>query len=60
METDQSEVIDQEKGQRRPKRYITPGDDRKASERFRTQPVTSAERLQSDRYGKISESDQIH
>ncbi|KAM9440148.1 supervillin isoform 5-T5 [Clarias gariepinus] len=49
METDLVEVADQEKGQRRPRRYITPGDDRKASERFRTQPVTSAERLQSDR-----------
>uniref|UniRef100_A0AAY4AVM4 HP domain-containing protein n=1 Tax=Denticeps clupeoides TaxID=299321 RepID=A0AAY4AVM4_9TELE len=34
---------------RRPRRYITPGDNRK-SERFRTQPVTSAERLESDRY----------
>ncbi|XP_028831673.1 supervillin isoform X4 [Denticeps clupeoides] len=33
---------------RRPRRYITPGDNRK-SERFRTQPVTSAERLESDR-----------
>ncbi|XP_060762108.1 supervillin isoform X5 [Neoarius graeffei] len=49
VETDPSEIIDQEKGQHRPRRYITPGDDRKASERFRTQPVTSAERLQSDR-----------
>ncbi|KAF4076560.1 hypothetical protein AMELA_G00216450 [Ameiurus melas] len=49
IETDPAEVVDQEKGQRRPKRYINPGDDRKASERFRTQPVTSAERLESDR-----------
>ncbi|KAB5535696.1 hypothetical protein PHYPO_G00120980 [Pangasianodon hypophthalmus] len=49
MEADPAEVADQEKGQRRPRRYINPGDDRKASERFRTQPVTSAERLQSDR-----------
>ncbi|XP_053529834.1 supervillin isoform X7 [Ictalurus punctatus] len=49
IEADPAEVVDQEKGQRRPRRYINPGDDRKASERFRTQPVTSAERLQSDR-----------
>ncbi|KAJ8336385.1 hypothetical protein SKAU_G00376050 [Synaphobranchus kaupii] len=34
---------------RRPRLYITPGDDRKTSERFRTQPVTSAERLETDR-----------
>ncbi|XP_076003649.1 supervillin-like [Genypterus blacodes] len=33
---------------RRPRRYITPGDSR-MSERFRTQPITSAERLESDR-----------
>ncbi|KAI5615300.1 supervillin, partial [Silurus asotus] len=45
-----AEVVEQEKGQRRPRRYINPGDDRKSSERFRTQPVTSAERLHSDRY----------
>ncbi|XP_047662404.1 supervillin isoform X11 [Tachysurus fulvidraco] len=49
QETQSAEFVDQEKGQRRPRRYINPGDDRKASERFRTQPVTSAERLQSDR-----------
>ncbi|XP_078721924.1 uncharacterized protein LOC144938100 [Lampetra fluviatilis] len=35
--------------QRRARRYITPGDDRRASDRFRTQPVTSAERHQTDR-----------
>ncbi|XP_017266435.1 supervillin-like isoform X4 [Kryptolebias marmoratus] len=35
-------------GTRRPRRYITPGDSR-MSERFRTQPITSAERLESDR-----------
>uniref|UniRef100_A0A8C8CGZ5 HP domain-containing protein n=1 Tax=Oncorhynchus tshawytscha TaxID=74940 RepID=A0A8C8CGZ5_ONCTS len=34
---------------RRPRRYITPGDIRKSSERFRTQPITTAERLESDR-----------
>ncbi|XP_066508025.1 supervillin-like isoform X2 [Hoplias malabaricus] len=40
---------DVDRGPRRPMRYISPGDDRKASERFRTQPITSAERLESDR-----------
>uniref|UniRef100_A0A8C8CQX6 HP domain-containing protein n=1 Tax=Oncorhynchus tshawytscha TaxID=74940 RepID=A0A8C8CQX6_ONCTS len=30
---------------RRPRRYITPGDIRKSSERFRTQPITTAERI---------------
>uniref|UniRef100_A0AAY4ASY0 HP domain-containing protein n=1 Tax=Denticeps clupeoides TaxID=299321 RepID=A0AAY4ASY0_9TELE len=38
---------------RRPRRYITPGDNRK-SERFRTQPVTSAERLESDRVFRLT------
>ncbi|XP_048835924.1 supervillin a isoform X4 [Brienomyrus brachyistius] len=37
------------RGARRPRRYISADDDRKASERFRTQPITSAERLESDR-----------
>ncbi|XP_075875729.1 supervillin-like isoform X2 [Nelusetta ayraudi] len=37
-----------DRGARRPRRYITPGDSR-MSERFRTQPITSAERLESDR-----------
>uniref|UniRef100_A0AAQ5ZXN8 HP domain-containing protein n=1 Tax=Amphiprion ocellaris TaxID=80972 RepID=A0AAQ5ZXN8_AMPOC len=36
---------DRERGTRRPRRYITPGDSR-MSERFRTQPITSAEHLQ--------------
>uniref|UniRef100_A0A673KWR6 Supervillin-like n=1 Tax=Sinocyclocheilus rhinocerous TaxID=307959 RepID=A0A673KWR6_9TELE len=40
------------RGARRPRRYISPGDDRKSSERFRTQPITSAERLESDRYSE--------
>uniref|UniRef100_A0A674BQD9 Supervillin n=1 Tax=Salmo trutta TaxID=8032 RepID=A0A674BQD9_SALTR len=41
---------DRERGAaRRPRRYITPGDNRKSSERFRTQPITSAEWLESDR-----------
>uniref|UniRef100_A0A8C5E476 HP domain-containing protein n=1 Tax=Gouania willdenowi TaxID=441366 RepID=A0A8C5E476_GOUWI len=34
---------------RKPRRYISPGDSR-MSERFRTQPITSAERLESDWY----------
>lgn len=42
---------DRERGTaRRPRRYITPGDIRKSSERFRTQPITTAERLESDRW----------
>uniref|UniRef100_A0A8C7N3Q7 Supervillin n=1 Tax=Oncorhynchus kisutch TaxID=8019 RepID=A0A8C7N3Q7_ONCKI len=37
---------DRERGTaRRPRRYITPGDIRKSSERFRTQPITTAERI---------------
>ncbi|CAL8366248.1 unnamed protein product [Boreogadus saida] len=36
-------------GVRRPRRYITPGQDSRTSERFRTQPVTSAERMESHR-----------
>ncbi|XP_061775557.1 supervillin-like isoform X3 [Nerophis ophidion] len=39
---------DRERGVRRPRRYITPGDGR-MSERCRTQPITSAERLETDR-----------
>ncbi|KAK5919956.1 hypothetical protein CgunFtcFv8_023806 [Champsocephalus gunnari] len=39
---------DRERGARKPRRYITPGDSR-MSERFRTQPITSAEWLESDR-----------
>ncbi|XP_036374573.1 supervillin-like [Megalops cyprinoides] len=38
-----------ERSTRRPRLYITPGDGRKTSERFRTQPITSAERLETDR-----------
>ncbi|KAL2076926.1 hypothetical protein ACEWY4_027479 [Coilia grayii] len=33
----------------RPRRYIAAGEDRKSSERFHTQPITSAERLESNR-----------
>lgn len=35
---------------RRPRQYIYPGESRKTSERFRTQPITSAERQETDRY----------
>ncbi|KAJ8268682.1 hypothetical protein COCON_G00138540 [Conger conger] len=38
-----------ERGPRKPRLYITPSDGRKTSERFRTQPITSAERLETDR-----------
>nr|XP_046226640.1 supervillin a isoform X3 [Scatophagus argus] len=34
---------------RRPRQYICPGESRKTSERFRTQPITSAERQGMDR-----------
>lgn len=34
---------------RRPLRYICPTENRKTSERFRTQPITSTEREQLDR-----------
>ncbi|MBN3311165.1 SVIL protein, partial [Amia calva] len=40
---------ERERGTRRPRRYISPGESRKTSERFRTQPITSAERLETDR-----------
>uniref|UniRef100_A0A8C9YUM2 Supervillin n=1 Tax=Sander lucioperca TaxID=283035 RepID=A0A8C9YUM2_SANLU len=49
MEVDLASSSDRDRGARRPRRYITPGDSR-MSERFRTQPITSAERLESDRY----------
>uniref|UniRef100_A0A672LB87 Supervillin n=1 Tax=Sinocyclocheilus grahami TaxID=75366 RepID=A0A672LB87_SINGR len=51
-ESDPVASSDRERGARRPRRYICPGDDRKSSERFRTQPITSAERLESDRYSE--------
>ncbi|XP_072219434.1 supervillin-like isoform X1 [Leuresthes tenuis] len=47
-EADPSSSGDRDRGTRRPRRYITPGESR-MSERFRTQPITSAERLESDR-----------
>uniref|UniRef100_UPI0037E88F87 supervillin n=1 Tax=Semicossyphus pulcher TaxID=241346 RepID=UPI0037E88F87 len=48
MEVDPVSGADRDRNARRPRRYITPGDNR-MSERFRTQPITSAERLESDR-----------
>uniref|UniRef100_A0A8C1LBC8 Supervillin n=1 Tax=Cyprinus carpio TaxID=7962 RepID=A0A8C1LBC8_CYPCA len=51
-ESDPVASSDHERGARRPRLYISPGDDRKSSERFRTQPITSAERLESDRYSE--------
>uniref|UniRef100_A0A8C3BQG1 Supervillin n=1 Tax=Cairina moschata TaxID=8855 RepID=A0A8C3BQG1_CAIMO len=41
---------DRERGPRRPRRYFTPGENRKTSERFKTQPITSAERKETDSY----------
>ncbi|NXU54614.1 SVIL protein, partial [Turnix velox] len=40
---------DREKGPRKPRRYFSPGENRKTSERFKTQPITSAERKETDR-----------
>ncbi|XP_009323791.1 PREDICTED: supervillin isoform X6 [Pygoscelis adeliae] len=40
---------DRERGPRRPRRYFSPGENRKTSERFKTQPITSAERKETDR-----------
>uniref|UniRef100_A0A4W6C2S3 Supervillin n=1 Tax=Lates calcarifer TaxID=8187 RepID=A0A4W6C2S3_LATCA len=54
MEVDPASSSDRDRGARRPRRYITPGDSR-MSERFRTQPITSAERLESDRYRRVDE-----
>ncbi|KAM6920545.1 supervillin isoform 2-T3 [Lycodopsis pacificus] len=48
VEVDPASGTDRDRGARKPRRYITPGDSR-MSERFRTQPITSAERLESDR-----------
>ncbi|MBZ3883956.1 Supervillin [Sciurus carolinensis] len=47
--------MEREKGSRKPRRYFSPGESRKTSERFRTQPITSAERKESDRYTSSSE-----
>ncbi|GAA6219536.1 supervillin a isoform X2 [Lates japonicus] len=40
--------VERDRG-RRPRQYIYPGESRKTSERFRTQPITSAERQETDR-----------
>ncbi|XP_041039391.1 supervillin a isoform X2 [Carcharodon carcharias] len=44
-----------EKAHRRPRRYISFGENRKTSERFRTQPITTAERQETARPGPIAE-----
>ncbi|KFQ05919.1 Supervillin, partial [Leptosomus discolor] len=41
---------DHERGPRRPRRYFSPGENRKTSERFKTQPITSAERKETDSF----------
>uniref|UniRef100_A0A3P8PC16 HP domain-containing protein n=1 Tax=Astatotilapia calliptera TaxID=8154 RepID=A0A3P8PC16_ASTCA len=43
---------------RRPRQYIYPGESRKTSERFRTQPITSAERHETDRYSDEEKLDE--
>lgn len=59
VEVDPASSSDQrDRGARRPRRYITPGDSR-MSERFRTQPITSAERLESDRYRRGGSTEAI-
>lgn len=47
--SDLSTHAEHERGSRRPRRYFSPGESRKTSERFRTQPITSAERKETDR-----------
>nr|XP_056713210.1 supervillin [Euleptes europaea] len=47
--SDLSAHAEQGRGSRRPRRYFSPGGSRKTSERFRTQPITSAERKETDR-----------
>uniref|UniRef100_UPI00398F787A supervillin a isoform X16 n=1 Tax=Pristiophorus japonicus TaxID=55135 RepID=UPI00398F787A len=44
-----------EKAHRRPRRYISFGENRKTSERFRTQPITTAERQETARPGLIEQ-----
>uniref|UniRef100_A0A8U8B994 Supervillin n=1 Tax=Geospiza parvula TaxID=87175 RepID=A0A8U8B994_GEOPR len=49
-----------DRGQRKARRYFTPGENRKTSERFKTQPITSAERKETDRsilYAEIPTAD---
>ncbi|KAJ7322212.1 hypothetical protein JRQ81_018499 [Phrynocephalus forsythii] len=52
--TDLSGSAEHERGSRRPRRYFSPGESRKTSERFRTQPITSAERKETDRSAAFS------
>ncbi|XP_077008718.1 supervillin isoform X3 [Tamandua tetradactyla] len=47
--------MERERGSRKPRRYFSPGESRKTSERFRTQPITSAERKESDRSASHTE-----
>ncbi|KAM9671445.1 supervillin isoform 5-T8 [Trichechus inunguis] len=47
--------MERERVSRKPRRYFSPGESRKTSERFRTQPITSAERKESDRSTSHSE-----
>ncbi|XP_032126164.1 supervillin isoform X6 [Sapajus apella] len=51
--------VERERGSRKPRRYFSPGESRKTSERFRTQPITSAERKESDRCTSQSETPTI-
>ncbi|XP_072507985.1 supervillin isoform X22 [Notamacropus eugenii] len=53
--TDLPTKTERERGSRRPRRYFSPGESRKTSERFRTQPITSAERKEMDRSTSNSE-----
>ncbi|KPP57321.1 hypothetical protein Z043_124974, partial [Scleropages formosus] len=55
LEAESAARAERERGARKPRRYISPGDDRKTSERFRTQPITSAERLESSDEEKLDE-----
>lgn len=47
--SDAVKVAQRDRG-RRPLQYIYPGESRKTSERFRTQPITTSERQETDRY----------
>uniref|UniRef100_A0A665XEU3 Supervillin n=1 Tax=Echeneis naucrates TaxID=173247 RepID=A0A665XEU3_ECHNA len=58
MEVDPASSSDRDRAARRPRRYITPGDSR-MSERFRTQPITSAERMESDRYRRVLDEEKL-
>uniref|UniRef100_A0A8C7TLK4 Supervillin a n=1 Tax=Oncorhynchus mykiss TaxID=8022 RepID=A0A8C7TLK4_ONCMY len=44
---------------RRPRLSISPGESRRTSERFRTQPITTAERHRSDRYCGLSDEEKL-